>query len=106
VLTYIIRRLIYMIPVLIFISIFIFTLVRLVPGDPASAILGDQATPERVERLRQSLRLDRPVYEQYGVFMKNLVQGDLGDSIRRREPCATLSSSEFSRHFFSRFTPW
>jgi peptide/nickel transport system permease protein len=86
VLTYIIRRLIYMIPVLLFISLFIFALVRLVPGDPASAMLGDRATPDRVEKLNKALRLDRPVYEQYAAFMTNLAQGDLGDSIRRREP--------------------
>lgn len=84
--TYIVRRLIHMIPVLLLITIFIFSLVRLVPGDPASSMLGDRATPERVEKLNKSLKLDRPVYVQYIAFMQNLAQGDLGDSIRKREP--------------------
>jgi peptide/nickel transport system permease protein len=83
---FIARRLIHMIPVLLLITIFIFALVRLVPGDPASSMLGDRATPERVEKLNKSLKLDRPVYVQYLAFMQNLVKGDLGESIRRREP--------------------
>jgi peptide/nickel transport system permease protein len=86
VLSYIIRRLIHMIPVLFLITLFIFVLVRLVPGDPASSMLGDRATPERVDRLNKSLKLDRPYYEQYLAFMQNLAKGDLGESIRRREP--------------------
>ncbi len=83
---YLVRRLIHMVPVLFLITLFIFVLVRLVPGDPATSMLGDRATPERVERLNKSLKLDRPYYVQYFAFMKNLSSGDLGDSIRRREP--------------------
>src|ERR671938_392756 len=83
-LAYIARRLIHMIPVLLMLTIFI--LVRLVPGDPATSMLGDRATPERVAKLNKALALDRPYYVQYGAFMKNLVQGDLGESIRKREP--------------------
>ena len=83
---YLVRRLIHMVPVLFLITLFIFVLVRLVPGDPATSMLGDRATPERVERLNKSLKLDRPYYVQYFAFMKNLASGDLGDSIRRREP--------------------
>jgi peptide/nickel transport system permease protein len=84
--TYIARRLVHMIPVLFLITLFIFALVRLVPGDPATSMLGDRATPERVARLNKSLKLDRPYYEQYLAFMKNLAKGDLGESVRRREP--------------------
>jgi peptide/nickel transport system permease protein len=83
---YIIRRLIHMIPVLFLITLFIFALVRLVPGDPATSMLGDRATPERVAQLNRSLKLDRPYYVQYVAFLKNLLKGDLGQSIRRREP--------------------
>jgi peptide/nickel transport system permease protein len=86
VIAYIARRLIHMIPVLFLITLFIFALVRLVPGDPATSMLGDRATPDRVERLNKALKLDRPYYVQYVAFMKNLAKGDLGDSIRRREP--------------------
>jgi peptide/nickel transport system permease protein len=85
-LAYIVRRLIHMIPVLFLITLFIFALVRLVPGDPASAMLGDRATPERVALLNRSLKLDRPYYVQYLAFMKNLLKGDVGESIRKREP--------------------
>ncbi len=83
---YIARRLIQMIPVLFLITLFIFALVRLVPGDPASSMLGDRATPDRVELLNKSLKLDRAYHIQYFAFMRNLARGDLGDSIRRREP--------------------
>jgi peptide/nickel transport system permease protein len=75
-----------MIPVLFLITLFIFALVRLVPGDPATSMLGDRATPERVARLNKSLKLDRPYYIQYLAFLKNLAKGDLGESVRRREP--------------------
>ena len=75
-----------MIPVLFLITLFIFALVRLVPGDPASSMLGDRATPDRVEMLNKSLKLDRPYHIQYVAFMRNLARADLGDSIRRREP--------------------
>jgi peptide/nickel transport system permease protein len=83
---YIARRLVHMIPVLFLITLFIFALVRLVPGDPATSMLGDRATPERVARLNKSLKLDRPYYIQYLAFLKNLAKGDLGESVRRREP--------------------
>jgi peptide/nickel transport system permease protein len=85
-LAFIARRLVHMIPVLFLLTIFTFALVRLVPGDPATSMLGDRATPERVAQLNRALRLDRPYYVQYVVFMKNLARGDLGESIRRREP--------------------
>jgi peptide/nickel transport system permease protein len=86
VIAFIARRLVHMIPVLFLITLFIFALVRLVPGDPATSMLGDRATPDRVERLNKALKLDRPYYVQYVAFMRNLAKGDLGDSIRRREP--------------------
>ena len=89
-LAYIARRLVHMIPVLFLITLFIFILVRLVPGDPASSMLGDRATAERVAALNRSLKLDEPYYEQYVAFMNNLLHGDLGDSIRRREPVVDI----------------
>lgn len=83
---YVLRRLAQMVPVLFLISLFVFFLVRLVPGDPASIMLGPRATDEGVAELRAHLQLDRPIWVQYGVFLRNVAQGDLGDSIRRREP--------------------
>jgi peptide/nickel transport system permease protein len=83
---YVFRRILHMIPVLLLISIFVFMLVRLVPGDPAAIMLGPRATPENIAKMHKQLRLDDPVWVQYGTFLGNLTQGDLGDSIRKREP--------------------
>jgi peptide/nickel transport system permease protein len=83
---YVFRRILHMIPVLLLISIFVFMLVRLVPGDPAAIMLGPRATPENIAKMHKQLRLDDPVWVQYGTFLGNLAQGDLGDSIRKREP--------------------
>lgn len=83
---YIARRLLHMIPVLFMISIFIFFLVRLIPGDPASVILGDKASDETVAALRDRLNLDEPIIVQYGTFLKDALTGDLGTSVRRGEP--------------------
>jgi peptide/nickel transport system permease protein len=84
--SYIARRLLHMIPVLLMISIFIFFLVRLIPGDPASVILGDKASEETVAALRSRLNLDEPIIVQYGTFLKDALSGDLGTSVRRGEP--------------------
>lgn len=83
---YILRRLLAMIPVLILLSVFVFLLVRLVPGDPATIILGQRATAENVAKLRESLKLNEPYPIQYVAFLGNLLQGDFGESMRRREP--------------------
>lgn len=83
---YILRRLAYMIPVFLLISLFVFFMVRLVPGDPAVIILGQRATEENIAQLRQQLRLNDPYWVQYGVFLQNLAKGDLGDSMRQRRP--------------------
>src|SRR5215217_5736117 len=83
---YILRRLVHMVPVLFLITLFVFFLVRLVPGDQASVMLGPRATPERVAALKKALKLDEPYWSQYVTFMRNLARGDLGDSVRRREP--------------------
>ena len=63
----------------------VFLLVHLIPGDPIDAILGDQAAPEDRAALRAALHLDRPLHEQYGVFMAAVAGGDLGRSFRSRE---------------------
>jgi peptide/nickel transport system permease protein len=77
------------IPVLIGVSIVVFFMVRAIPGDPAQLLLGQLATQERVEELRESMGLDKPVIVQYGLFLKNAVQGDLGDSIVTGRPVTT-----------------
>ena len=97
---YILRRIVAMIPVLLFISLFVFFMVRLVPGNPAAVMLGPRATEENVSSLRRELRLDSPYWTQYGVFMANLARGDLGDSMRRREPVVDILFSRLPATLF------
>jgi peptide/nickel transport system permease protein len=84
--TYIIRRILIMIPTLIGVSILVFSITRLTPGDPVRQIVGDDAPQQRVEEVRSELGLDRPIYIQYGFFLADAVRGDLGRSIRTRQP--------------------
>jgi peptide/nickel transport system permease protein len=83
---YIIRRLIGTIPVLIGLSIVLFAFVHLLPGDPTRAILGQHATPESVARLREGLGLDKPLWQQYLIYMGQLARGDLGNSVVNNKP--------------------
>lgn len=76
------RRLLQAIPVLIGITLVVFLLIHLVPGDPARAALGNQATPEAVARLRHEWGLDRSLFSQYLEFLGGLFSGDLGTSLR------------------------
>jgi peptide/nickel transport system permease protein len=79
-----------MIPVLLVITVVVFLLIHLVPGDPARLMLGDRATFASVEALREKLGLNRPLLIQYGIFMRNLLRFDLGDSIKYHIPVMTL----------------
>lgn len=88
---YLVRRFIHMIPVLFVITVFTFLLIRLVPGDPVTAMLGPHASPEGRARLEHALHLDKPIWSQYGAFMQALVvHGDLGDSLFRKEPVTNI----------------
>jgi peptide/nickel transport system permease protein len=80
---YVLRRLLQMVPVVIGITLIVFVLVR-ASGDPVAIMLPDDATAEQIELLRQSLGLDRPVAEQYLIFLGNLARGDFGMSLRFR----------------------
>ena len=77
---FILRRLLLLIPILLGLTIMIFLFIRLLPGDPASAILGERGTPEAIERVRNALGLDRPLHEQYFEYLSGLVRLDLGTS--------------------------
>ena len=98
--SYIIRRLVQMVPVLFLITLFIFFMVRLVPGSPADALLGFRATPEAVARIESRLNLDKPIYIQYGTFVKNLLSGDLGESAKRHEPVTTILKDRLPKTLF------
>ena len=78
---YVVRRLLLALPVLFGVSLLVFGVMHLAPGDPAAIMLGAQATKEDVERLRRDLGLDRPLAVQYARWMGRVVQGDLGRSI-------------------------
>jgi ABC-type dipeptide/oligopeptide/nickel transport system permease component len=83
---FIVRRLLLTIPVLLGVATLVFSLIHLIPGDPAQAILGEAATPTDIAELRGRLGLDRPLLEQYGAFLAGVMKGDLGQSMRTSEP--------------------
>lgn len=85
-LNYVIKRFLAMIPVLIGISIFLFFMLRMLPGDPAQVLAGQMASPEDIEAIRKQLGLDRPIYEQYLSYLSRLAQLDLGRSARTQNP--------------------
>lgn len=85
-LAYIGRRLVAAIPVLFGLSVIVFLIIALIPGDPATAILGSFATPENVERLNRQLGLDRTLVEQYVLWITNVFQGDFGRSYSLNRP--------------------
>ena len=91
---YILRRILATIPVLAVVALFTFTLLRIVPGDPAAVLAGHEATREDVEQIRTRLGLDKPLPVQLGVWISQLARGDLGNSIRKSdEPVLRLIAS-------------
>lgn len=87
---FIFRRILALIPVLFALATFVFLLLKLAPGDPATAFLGDRATPESIAALRESWGLNRPLWEQYLSFLWGAVRGDLGTSFTFHQPVTTL----------------
>jgi len=85
---YALRRSLTVVPVLLGVSILVFSFVHMIPGDPALTMLGERATPEKVAEVRARLGLDRPIWQQYGLYLKNALHGDLGVSIVRGDPVA------------------
>ncbi len=84
---YIQQRILLMVPTILLASLVVFLMLHLIPGDPASIYLGEnQATPERLEQIRVSLGLDRPLHVQYADFLWKAVQGDLGRSVQTNRP--------------------
>jgi peptide/nickel transport system permease protein len=84
---YIQQRLLLMLPTILLTSLVVFLMLHLIPGDPASIYLGEnQATPERLEQIREQLGLNRPLHIQYGDFLLKAVRGDLGRSVQTNRP--------------------
>ena len=84
--SYILKRLISAIPVLLGITIIVFLIMSLIPGDPATAILGSYATPENVEKLNRDLGLDKPMVQRYFIWLGNMLTGDFGRSFSLNRP--------------------
>ena len=72
-------------PTLLGVSLIVFLMLRLTPGDPAELILGERATEKTLQQVREHLGLNEPLYVQYGMFMKRLMKGDLGETIFTRQ---------------------
>jgi peptide/nickel transport system permease protein len=83
---YVLKRLLGAIPTLIIASLLVFAFIHLIPGDPASVMLGDMADADEIAALRQELGLERPIWQQYLIWVGRVVQGDLGSSIFFQEP--------------------
>ena len=88
--TYLLRRVLATIPVMLVVTVFVFSLLRIAPGDPAATIAGDSATSEDIARVRASLGLDKPIVVQLGIWVSDLAAGDLGTSIYSRLPVTHL----------------
>jgi peptide/nickel transport system permease protein len=87
---YILRRLLMAVPVLLGILVVTFVLARLIPGDPCKAILGEKATQEVCERFIREQGLDKPIYVQFFIYMKDVLRGDFGESIRFSRPVTII----------------
>jgi peptide/nickel transport system permease protein len=92
---YIVRRLLWMVVVLFFVSLITFLLAFAVPGDPAKSIAGTHATPEILAKIRHNLGLDLPIYKQYGLYLWHLVHGNLGYSYMTYLPVRTAILQRF-----------
>lgn len=84
-LSYIVKRVMGVIPVLLCVSMLVFGFLRMIPGDPALIMLGERATQENINRVREQLGLNKPLHQQYLTFLGNALRGDLGRSVLRQE---------------------
>ncbi|MFT6659879.1 ABC transporter permease, partial [Maritalea sp.] len=83
---YILKRLISAIPVLFGITLIVFLIMAMIPGDPATAILGAYATPENVAKINKDLGLDAPLFQRYFIWLANMLTGDFGRSYSLNRP--------------------
>jgi peptide/nickel transport system permease protein len=94
-LAYILRRVLILIPTLLGVSIIVFMMLRMTPGDPAELLLGERATDAALAEIREQLGLNEPLYVQYGLFLKRLSKGDLGETIWTRQKVWTEIRERF-----------
>jgi peptide/nickel transport system permease protein len=89
-LSFLLRRLLSTIPVLLIVAVLVFGMLRLTPGDPAAILAGDAATTEQIAQIRKGLGLDRPIPEQFGIWFGRMLTGDLGESFYYKTRVTTL----------------
>src|SRR3990170_5416052 len=94
---YLLKRVVLALPVLLGVSIVVFTMIRLIPGDPAQLMAGQAATQEIITEIRRDLGLDRPIVVQYAYFLRNAARGDLGYSLFNRAPVIEELALRFPR---------
>ncbi len=92
---YVVRRLLMTIPTLLIVSVMVFALMRMIPGDPVTLMFGDGGSPEQIAAARAALGLDRPIPAQFLLWLGDLLRGDLGVSITNRQPVAPMVLERF-----------
>jgi peptide/nickel transport system permease protein len=90
-----VRRLLQLIPILLGLSVLLFAWLRLLPGGPATALLGERATPERIAAINRAYGLDQPIWVQYWSYLKQIVQLNFGDSIQNGRPVTDVLRTQF-----------
>ena len=98
--TYILRRLMQMVPVLLGITLIVFLLIQLIPGDPASIMLGVHARPESIQALNKELGLDKPLWQQYAYYLRNVATLDLGESLKFKVSVSSLLATRLQVSLF------
>src|SRR6516225_4742898 len=93
-LNFLARRMAQLVPTLFFVSILIFSLQHLLPGDPALIMAGEERDPAVIEQIRQQYRLDQPIPVQYAYWVKGVLTGDLGESLRLKTPILSLIAQQ------------
>jgi len=94
-LTFLAKRIVQLIPTLFFVSVLIFSLQHLLPGDPALIMAGEDRDPDVIEQIRKQYHLDQPIPVQYVYWVKNALTGDLGESMRFKQPVLALVLQKF-----------
>src|SRR5215475_501195 len=89
-LDFIARRLIAIVPVLTVVAVLIFMMLRLTPGDPAAVIAGDNATSDQIAAIREKLGLDLPIWQQFGIWIGDILRGNFGESFSFKKTVAEL----------------
>jgi peptide/nickel transport system permease protein len=90
---YVVRRIVFVLPVLLGVTLLVFGLIHLAPGDPVVVIMGADYSPQAADRLREELGLNEPLWSQYGIWLSRVVRGDMGRSLFQNVPVGSLIAS-------------